>query len=357
MLFRGGSSKGLFFHAKDLPADEVARNKFVLAAMEGVGHGDPRQIDGMGGATSLTSKVAIVSLSKETSADLDYLFLQVMIGNGQISTTQTCGNILAAVVPFAIESGLVKATHPVTIATINMVNTGGLCEVTIETPNGIVNYAGETKVDGVPGTSAPILCNYLDTEGATCGSLFPTGNVLDVVDGISVTCIDNGMPEIIIRASDLNITGNESPVELNSNVELKRRLEHIRLQMGPRMNLGDVINKTIPKMCLVSAPLNGGTLNTRTFIPHACHEAIGVLGAVSTATACIIEGTVANKLASFHSGQAAGLSIEHPSGEFTVQLVTESVDGKLSIKESIVLRTARLISKGEVYIPVLLHSG
>jgi len=319
--------------------------------MEGVGHGDPRQIDGMGGATSLTSKVAIVSPSKEKNAILDYLFLQVVIGKGQISTTQTCGNILAAVVPFAIESGLIKATHPKTTATVNMINTGGLCEVTIETPNGIINYAGKTKVDGVPGTSAPILCNYLDTEGATCGSLFPTGNVLDEVDGISVTCIDNGMPEIIIRATDLNISGNESPAELNANLALKEKLEQIRLQMGPHMNLGDVTNKTIPKMCLVSVPLHGGTLNTRTFIPHVCHEAIGVLGAVSTATACIIDGTVANKLAAMHSGGAAGLSIEHPSGEFTVQLVTEIIDGKFSIKKSIVFRTARLISKGEVYIP------
>jgi 4-oxalomesaconate tautomerase len=354
MLFRGGSSKGLFFHAKDLPTDESERNKFVLAAMEGVGHGDLRQIDGMGGATSLTSKVAIVSPSKEKNADLDYLFLQVVIGKGQISTTQTCGNILAAVVPFAIESGLIKATHPVTTATINMVNTGGLCEVTIETPNGIVNYTGQTKVDGVPGTSAPILCNYLGTEGATCGSLFPTGNVVDQVDGISVTCIDNGMPEIIIRATDLNISGYELPVELNANLELKKKLEHIRLQMGPRMNLGDVINKTIPKMCLVSAPLNGGALNTRTFIPHVCHEAIGVLGAVSTATACIIDGTIANQLTSTHSNRAESLSIEHPSGEFTVQLETENINGKLSIKKSIVIRTARLISKGEVYIPSLL---
>jgi 4-oxalomesaconate tautomerase len=351
MLFRGGSSKALFFHLADLPADETTRDKYILAAMEGVGQGDLRQIDGMGGATSLTSKVAIVSLSKEKDADLDYLFLQVVIGKGKISTTQTCGNILAAVVPFAIESGLIKAKYPSTTATVNILNTGGHCEVTVETPNGIVNYNGQTKVDGVPGTSAPIHCNYLGLEGATCGSLFPTGNLLDLVDGISVTCIDNGMPQILIRARDLLISGNESPVELNSNEELKRKLEHIRLQMGPKMNLGDVTNQTIPKMCMLSDPLNGGAINTRTFIPHVCHEAIGVLSAVSTATACLIEGTVANKLASFPSSHKAGLSIEHPSGEFTVQIVTEKIEGKLSIKKSIVLRTARLISMGEVYIP------
>jgi 4-oxalomesaconate tautomerase len=351
MLFRGGSSKGLFFHSTDIPADEADRNKLILAAMEGVGHGDPRQIDGMGGATQLTSKVAIVSLSKEKDADLDYLFLQVVIGKGHVSMTQTCGNILAAVVPFAIESGLIKAKYPSTTATVNIVNTGGFCEVTVETPNGIVNYSGQAKVDGVPGTSAPIRCNYLGTEGATCGSLFPTGNLIDFVDGIAVTCIDNGMPVILIRASDLHISGYESPEELNANEELKRKLEDIRLQMGPKMNLGDVLNKTIPKMSLVSAPLHGGAINTRTFIPHVCHEAIGVLGAVSIATACIINGTVANREASPPLSHKAGLSVEHSSGEFTVQLETEQIEGKIAVRKSIVLRTARLISAGRVFIP------
>jgi 4-oxalomesaconate tautomerase len=232
-----------------------------------------------------------------------------------------------------------------------MVNTGGLCEISVETPNGFIKYDGNVKVDGVPGTAAPILCNYLGTEGSTCGSLLPTGKVIDVVDGVNVTCIDNGMPEVIIRAGDLNITGAESPSVLNENEELKKKLERIRLYIGPKMNLGDVTNKTIPKMCLVSAPLQGGVINTRTFIPHVCHEAIGVLGAVSVATACIIDGTVANKIASPPSDRSLGFSIEHPSGEFTVQLVTEEKEGELSLKKSIVLRTARLISKGEVYIP------
>ncbi|MFM2326008.1 MAG: hypothetical protein RIR31_210, partial [Bacteroidota bacterium] len=240
MQFRGGSSKGLFFKAADLPIDEAERNHVVLAAMEGVGQGDTRQIDGLGGGTSLTSKVAIVSLSKNVAADIDYLFLQVIIGKGKISTTQTCGNILAAVVPFAIESGLIQATSPSTVAKVNMLNTGGICEVTVETPAGKVNYAGNAKVDGVPGTAAAIICNYLDTAGATCGTLLPTGNVKDIVDGIAVTCIDNGMPEVIIRANDLGITGYETAAELDTNKILKNKLESIRLQIGPKMNLGDV---------------------------------------------------------------------------------------------------------------------
>ena len=349
MQLRGGSSKGLFFKATDLPDDEASRNKIILAAMEGVGQGDSRQIDGLGGGTSLTSKVAIVSLSKDQNADIDYLFLQVVIGKGKISTIQTCGNILAGVVPFALECGMIMANNPTTSARVNMVNTGGICKVAIETPGGKVNYAGNAKVDGVPGTAAPIICSYLGTAGSTCGTLLPTGNVKDVVDGIEVTCIDNGMPEVIIRASDLGITGYEMPSELDANNVLKNKLESIRLQIGQRMNLGDIKEKTVPKMCIISAPLNGGTINTRTFIPHVCHEAIGVLGAVSTATACLLKGSVMDGIAIVYD--KSNLSIEHPSGEFTVYLDITNKNSNIIINHAGVIRTARLLSKGEVFVP------
>ena len=349
MQFRGGSSKGLFFKATDLPADEVSRNKIILAAMEGVGQGDLRQIDGLGGGTSLTSKVAIISLSKDKNADIDYLFLQVVIGKGKIATMQTCGNILAGVVPFAVECGMIKANNPTTSARVNMVNTGGICEVTVQTPGGKVNYEGDAKVDGVPGTAAPIICNYLGTAGSTCGTLLPTGNLIDIVDGIEVTCIDNGMPEVIIRASDLGITGYEMPAKLEANNVLKNKLESIRLQIGPKMNLGDVKDLTVPKMCMVSPPLNGGTINTRTFIPHICHEAIGVLGAVSIATACVLKGTVMDGIADAHDKH--NLSIEHPTGEFTVCLDITNKNSNIIINQAGVIRTARLLSKGEVFIP------
>ena len=349
MQFRGGSSKGLFFKATDLPADEASRNKIILAAMEGVGQGDVRQIDGLGGGTSLTSTVAIVSLSKDKDADIDYLFLQVVIGNGKIATMQTCGNILAGVVPFAVECGMIKANNPTTSARVNMLNTGGICEVTIQTPGGKVNYEGDAKVDGVPGTAAPIICNYLGTAGSTCGTLLPTGNLKDIVDGIEVTCIDNGMPEVIIRAGDLGITGYEMPAELDANKVLKNKLESIRLQIGTKMNLGDVKDLTVPKMCMISPPLNGGTINTRTFIPHICHEAIGVLGAVSTATACMLKGTVMDSIAVVHDKH--NLSIEHPTGEFTVCLDITNKNSNIIINRAGVIRTARLLSKGEVFIP------
>jgi 4-oxalomesaconate tautomerase len=352
--FRGGSSKGLFFKFADLPADEALRDRVILAAMEGVGQGDLRQIDGLGGGTTLTSKVALVRRSTEKNVDLDYLFLQVVIGKGQISSTQTCGNILAGVLPFAIESGLLAASSPVTSATIRLLNTGALCEVMVQTPQGSVEYTGHTKIDGVPGTAAPIICHYLDTAGSTCGALFPTGHLIDLVDGIRVTCIDNGMPEVILQAADLDISGYESPTELDNNEVLKQKLESIRLQIGPQMNLGEVKDKTIPKMCLIAPPLWGGAIHTRTFLPHICHEAIGVLGAASTAIACVIPGTVAYEMAEFVpvTKDHYLLSVEHPSGEFTVNLTLESVENQLPIvKRSGVLRTARLLSRGEVFIP------
>ena len=350
MQFRGGSSKGLFFKASDLPEDPTERNRLVLQAMEGVGTGDPRQIDGLGGATSLTSKVAVVSRAKNSNADLDYLFLQVVVGAGEVSSSQNCGNILAAVLPFAIECGLFTATTPTTTARINMVNTGSICEVTVETPGATMNYAGSARVDGVPGTAAPVICNYLDIEGATCGALLPTGRSSDVVEGTEITCIDNGMPEVIIRAKDLGITGYESTSELEANGALRKKLEQIRLAAGSLMNLGDVSKKTIPKMCIISPPRNGGMISTRTFIPHVVHDAIGVLGAVTTATACLLPGSVTEGIA-IVKGDTNSYSVEHPSGEFTVKLEHWVENGKIRIGRSGVIRTARLLAKGDVMLP------
>lgn len=351
MQLRGGSSKGIYFDAKDLPTGATERDKIILFVMEGAGIGDARQIDGLGGANSLTSKVAIVSKSKTPDADLDYFFIQVMIGKGKVSTTQTCGNILAGVLPFAIESGLISAQHSTTRARINIVNTGGVCEVVVQTPNKKIRYSGDAKIDGVLGSSAPIICNYLDTEGATCGALFPTGNRIDNFEGIELTCIDNGMPLIIMSASDFGLSGNETKTELDENEVLKKYIEHIRITMGFKMNLGDVTAQSIPKMCLVSNPMKGGIINTRMFIPNVCHEAIGVLAAVSVATACILSNTVAHKIAVLQK-ESSNISIEHPTGEMTVNFEFEkNQSGEFKILKSGVLRTARLIAKGEVFLP------
>ena len=350
MQIRGGSSKGVFFNAKDLPTNEEKRDKVILAAMEGVGIGDPRQVDGLGGADSLTAKVGIISPPTKKAAHLDYLFMQVVIGEGRLSTSQNCGNILSGVLPYAIESGLIKATHPTTTATIQMLNSGGLCEVTVQTPSGKLVFAGDAKVDGVMGTGAPIICNYLDIAGANCGALLPTGKVIDVIDGIEVSCVDNGMPVVNIRATDLGISGYESKAELDADEDLKKDLESIRVQAGRLMNLGDVLQKTVPKMSLISPPKNGGLVNTRTFIPHVCHAAIGVLGAVSAATGCLIPGSVAEGIADIPTDFNA-LAVEHPLGQFSVSLEAYFQGEELIIGKSGTVRTARIISKGEVYIP------
>jgi len=343
---RGGSSKGLYFVADELPTDEAERDRVLVAAMGS----DKRQIDGAGGAHPLTSKVAIVRPSAEDAADIDYLFAQVVVGEGRVDTTPNCGNMLAAVGPFAIEMGMVSAGDPETTVRIRMLNTGNLCELIVQTPGGQVEYQGDARIDGVPGTAAPIVCNYLDVAGSVCGALLPTGNRIDVVDGIEVTCIDNGMPVVCLRAADLGITGYETPEALDADETLKQRLESIRLKVGPMMQLGDVQNKVVPKMSLISAPRTGGHINTRTFIPHDCHAAIGVLGAVSVATACILPGTVAAGIAVVPAGAHKQMSVEHPSGEFSVTLDVGGTDDDPQVLKAGLLRTARLIMRGAVYV-------
>ena len=286
-VMRGGTSKGLYFKAEDLPADPAARDKVLLAVM---GSPDPRQIDGLGGANPLTSKVAVVGPPTRDDVDVDYLFLQVVVDQAEVSDSQNCGNILAGIGPFAIEHGLVPARDGVTDVRIHMVNTKSVAVARIQTPGGKVEYAGDARIDGVPGTAAPIPIDFLDVAGSSCGKLLPTGNAKDVIDGVELTCIDNGMPVVVMRAAAFGKTGYETPEELEADAALKQRVEAIRLKVGPLMNLGDVTKKIVPKMCLVAPPQKGGAICTRNFIPHRVHEAIGVFGAVSVATACVTPG-------------------------------------------------------------------
>ncbi|HMA50036.1 MAG TPA: 4-oxalomesaconate tautomerase [Magnetospirillaceae bacterium] len=344
---RGGTSKGLFFLADHLPADAAKRDAVLLSAM---GSPDERQIDGMGGAHPLTSKVAVVGPSTRDDADVDYLFLQVVVDKAEVSDSQNCGNMLAGVGPFAIEEGLIGVTGDVTPVRIHMVNTGAIALAHVPTPNGAVEYEGDTRIDGVPGTAAAIPIDFLDVAGSSCGALLPTGNVVDEVQGVQVTCIDNGMPVVVLRAADFGKTGLETPEELEADAELKKRVEAIRLDLGPRMNLGDVTKKTVPKMTLVSPPQKGGVIGTRTFIPHRVHEAIGVLGAVSVATACVLEGSVAFQVAGIKVKDGAQrLEIEHPTGFFTVDMDVSQGKSGVEVKKSALLRTARKLMRGEVY--------
>ena len=354
-LMRGGTSKGLYFNVRDLPSDRTIRDKVLLAAM---GSPDVRQIDGVGGAHPLTSKVAIIGPATRDDADVDYLFLQVVVDKAEVSDTQNCGNILAGVGPWAIENGLVAASGETTPVRIHMVNTASVAVAHVPTPRGVVEYEGTARIDGVPGTAAAISIDFLDVAGSSCGALFPTGAVIDEVDGVQVTCIDNGMPVVILRAADFGKTGDESPEALEADTELKRRVESIRLQLGPRMNLGDVTKKTVPKMTLVSAAKHGGVLNTRTFIPHRVHEAIGVLGAVSVATACVAPGSVAAQVAGL-SGESGNrqLDIEHPTGFFTVAMDVTLDNGNVAVKRSALIRTARKLMSGDVFVPASVWSG
>jgi len=351
-FMRGGTSHGPFFRARDLPTDIATRDRVLLAVM---GSPDARQIDGIGGADPLTSKVGIVAPGSD-GADVEWTFAQVSTREALVDTTPNCGNMLAAVVPFAIESGLVAARGEVTTLRVLTKNTGTLSDIEVQTPGGRVEYAGEARIDGVPGTASPVNISFLDTAGSVCGALFPTGNLLDRFDGVEVTCIDNGMPVVVMLAADLGMTGYETRDALNANTALKQRIESIRLQAGPAMKLGDVTKKVVPKMCLVAKPTPGGNLTTRTFIPHDCHSAVGVLGAVTAATAAVTEGTVAHRVAQVPPGARKTFSVQHPTGEFTVVLEM-SAQKPTEVARASLLRTARLLMRGEVFIPADIWWG
>ena len=346
VVMRGGTSKGLYFLREDLPGDVASRDRLLLALM---GSPDARQIDGMGGAHPLTSKVAVVSRSTDDAADVDYLFLQVVVDKPSVSDGQNCGNILAGVGPFAIEKGLVAADDGETVVRVRMLNSDGIAVLTVQTPGGEVAYGGDASIDGVPGTAAPIAVDFADVAGSNCGALLPTGNARDTIDGIDVTCIDNGMPVALIRASDLGKAGYETPSELEADARLKERIERIRLAVGTLMNLGDVTEKTVPKMSLVAPARTGGVISTRTFIPHRVHQSIGVLGAASVAAACCIPGTVAAEVAGPVSD--SGLDVEHPGGSFRVDVSVDQSDGVYSVGRSALLRTARKLMDGHVFAP------
>ena len=343
MWMRGGTSKGGYFLAIDLPADEGARNELLLRAM---GSPDTRQIDGMGGANPLTSKVAVVSASDRDDADVDYLFLQVFVDQAIVTDAQNCGNILAGVGGFAIERGLVTAGKGVTDVRIFMRNTGQVATASIATPDGAVTYAGDEAIDGVPGTSAPVPLVFDDVAGSMCGALLPTGNQMDVVAGVEVTMIDNGMPIVVLRAADMGITGYERPAELDADDALKARIEALRLACGPLMNLGDVREKSVPKMTMVAPAQDGGAFMTRSFIPHKCHDTIGVFAAVSAATASLLPDSPVAAMAAVPDGARKMMAVEHPNGATACVL---HCDASGQVQKAGMVRTARKLFDGVIF--------
>ena len=374
LFMRGGTSKGPFFNAADLPADQAHRDRVLLAI---IGSPDKRQIDGLGGAHPLTSKVGIVSRSSKPGVDLDFLFAQLQPDQDTVDTTPNCGNMLAAVVPFALQTGMLQAQSDTTILRVLTLNTDMQCDITVQTPMGpdgerFVDDSGDARIDGAPGSSAPISINFLDTAGSVCSGLLPTGRVKDRIQvlptdklggfepfEIDVTCIDNGMPLVLFKASDMGRTGYETAEAMNADTELQTRIEALRLQVSVLMGLGDVSSKNYPKMTLIAPPMHGGALCTRSFIPHVCHDAIGVLAAVTVGTACVLQGTVCEGVAVLQAGAQQALSVEHPTGEFSVVLQAQAADvpGGCEVTQAALLRTARLIMRGEAMVPAAIWNS
>jgi 4-oxalomesaconate tautomerase len=354
VMMRGGTSRGPFFLASDLPADEATRADVLLAAM-----GSPHeyQVDGIGGATPLTSKVAIVSPSRHPEADVDYLFAQVLVNERFVDTKPNCGNMLVAVGPFAIESGIVRATHPETSVRIFNVNTGALVEAIVQTPGGEVTYAGESAIDGVPGTAAPVRLNFRSAIGAVTGKLLPTGKPLDVIDGVEASCVDAAMPVVLMPAAQLGRTGQETAAELDADRALMARMEAIRRKAGVLMGMGDVSRLVVPKIALLSPAAHGGTITSRYFVPDACHKAHAVTGTLCVAAACATPGTVAARIAPRLSAPQGVVVIEHPSGTIAIDLDVELAGGSGIIRRAALIRTARRLFEGRVCIPEAVWPG
>jgi 4-oxalomesaconate tautomerase len=345
VMMRGGTSRGLYFRSDDLPKD---RNEIAAILISAMGSYDPTQIDGVGGATSLTSKVAIVGPSTMPNVDIDYLFSQVGTRDATVDFGPTCGNMLAGVGPFAIEAGMVTASYGETSLRIRSVNTSAIIEACIQTPDGRVSYEGDTSIDGVPGTAAPIILNFRDAIGSKSGALFPTGETTETIDGVEVSLVDATMPAIILRARDIGKTGYETAAELDDDRLMFARLEAMRREAGRRMGLGDVSDSVVPKIMLVAPPQKGGTITSRYLVPDRTHAAHAVTGAVTLAHCVATQGTVTDSITRTPDESPTEVKIEHPSGKLEI-LLGEKTAG--------VIRTARRLFAGEVYVTDCLTRG
>lgn len=354
VIMRGGTSRGPFFHASDLPADAPTRDAVLLAVM-----GSPHeiQVDGIGGAHSVTSKVAMISKSKHPGADVDYLFAQVQINERLVDTKPNCGNMLVAVGPFAIESGLVPAKSGETTVRIFNVNTQSLVESIVQTPGGKVTYSGDAAIDGVPGTAAPVKLNFRSAIGSVTGKMLPTGTPSDVIDGVEVSCVDIAMPVVLMRAEAFGKSGHETAVELDTDRGLFRRMEAIRRKAGVLMGMGDVSKQVVPKIALLSKPRRGGAIASRYFVPDACHKSHPVTGTVCIASACAIPGTVAAQIAPLPASPQGMIRIEHPSGTIIIDLDVDLAGGRQALRRAALVRTARRIFEGYVHVPEQVWPG
>ncbi len=346
VLMRAGTSRGPFFLREWLPEGDEARNHALIGA---IGASDPLQLDGLGGGSTLNSKVAIVSRSSQPDCDLDYLFAQVGVGQRSVDLRPNCGNMLTGVLPFAIEQGLIAAKDGTTTARIYNVNTSARIEATVCTPGGRLTYDGDVRIDGVAGTAAPVLLNFLDAWGSVTGALFPTGQRINRIDGVDVTCIDAAMPLMVVRAQDLGVTGREKPVALDANASLLARIEGLRLKAGAMMGLGDVSSSVVPKPVLVSPGDSGQSITSRYFTPRKCHASHAVTGAIGVATAFALPGTVASG-EQLESGRH-NLVVMHPAGQIDVAVEIEGSGASATVVRAALVRTCRKILQGELHLP------
>ena len=353
-LYRGGTSKGPLILARDLPADRATLDRVLLAAM---GSPHKRQIDGIGGAETLTSKIAVVAKSSRPGIDVDYLFIQVNPESNIVDYSSNCGNMLSAVGPFALEMGLAQASEPETRVTIYNINTDSCIDVVLQTPAGEITYDGDAAIDGVSGTAAPVRENFAGTVGSKTGRLFPTGSLRETIDGLDVTCIDVAVPMVIVSAEDVGRSGHESKAELDSDATLIARLEAIRVEAGIRMGLGNCSKLVVPKPVLVAPPGNGGTIASRDFVPFNCHATYSVTGSVALATACVLPGTVAQALAQRAETFRQTVSIEHPSGIINVDVFVRQSASGFVLEEASMLRTCRKLFEGAICIPARVWAG
>lgn len=349
IFMRGGTSRGLYFNKADLPADRELWDDILLKSF---GSPDPRQVDGVGGTTSVTSKTCILSPSDRDDSDIDYFFAQLSVDEAKVDYAPTCGNMLAGVGPYAIETGMVPAEDGETRVRIHQVNTGGLVEAVIQTPGGHVEYDGDAAIDGAPGTAAPILLNFMNVIGARTGKLFPTGEKMETIDGVDVTIIDAAMPCMIMRAADVGKTGYEAAAELDDDTAFFARVEAMRLEAGRRMGLGDVSGQVQPKIVILAPPRDGGAITSRYFVPDKTHQTHAITGGIAVAYASVTQGTVAEPLAVLPAGDnQPQFSIEHPAGQLHLALtLTDGDDGK-NIEAAGIIRTARMIMQGSIMVP------
>jgi len=353
-FLRGGTSRGPYFNRADLPEDRETLARVLVAAL---GSGHKLNIDGIGGGAAVTTKVAMLSRSENNDADIDYFFAQVSVEDGLVDFKPTCGNILSGVGPAALEMGLIVPQGDTTRIRIRSVNTGALVEAVVATPDGAVEYEGSAQIDGVPGAAAPVFLNFMDVVGSATGKLLPTGNLRDVIDGIEVTCMDVAMPVVIARAADFGLTGHETAAELDENRDFYARMEPIRQEAGRRMGMGDVTKSVTPKFALLAPPRNGGTVTARYFMPWNCHPTMAVTGAQCLASAVLTPGTVAEGLFTPPEGLPALVLIEHPGGAIDVTVDYEAGADGFRLRSAGLLRTARLLARGEVFVPGSVWAG